>query len=210
MSQDQYPYRNPYTTERPVPLTPGLPAAPGATVGATTPSALGVIPDPRLANAFLTHAFVWMFAGLLLSAGVATVVQSNARLLDFAEGNFFLLFIAQIAIVMAIAGAINRISATTALALFFVYAASLGVTIGLIVSSYYRGVGRQRVPERVGDVRRGGRLRGGHEALARGDGRDPVHGPHRAVGGDAHQPVPAEQHASPGSCRSSASCCSPR
>ena len=136
MSQDQYPYRNQYTTERPVPLTPGLPSAPGVPVGAATPSALGVIPDPRLANAFLTHAFVWMFAGLLLSAAVAFTVQSNQRLLDFAQGSFFLLFIAQIAIVMAISGAINRISATTALALFFVYAASLGVTIGLIVSSY--------------------------------------------------------------------------
>ncbi len=52
------------------------------------------------------------------------------------QGNFFLLFIAQIAIVMAIAGAINRISATAALALFFVYAATLGVTIGLIVTAY--------------------------------------------------------------------------
>src|SRR5205809_157481 len=136
MSQDQYPYRNPSTTDRPMPGNPGATTVPGATVAGTSPSALGVIPDPRLANAFLTHAFVWMFAGLLLSAGVAGVVQSNQRLLDFAQGNFFLLFIAQIAIVMAIAGAINRISATVALALFFVYAASLGVTIGLIVSSY--------------------------------------------------------------------------
>ena len=136
MSQDQYPYRNPYATDRPLPGTPGVPTAPGATVTGTTPSALGVIPDPRLANAFLTHAFVWMFAGLLLSAGVAAVVQSNERLLEFAQGSFFLLFIAQIAIVMAIAGAINRISASVALLLFFVYAASLGVTIGLIVSSY--------------------------------------------------------------------------
>jgi hypothetical protein len=136
MSQDQYPYRNQYTTDRPMPGTPGAPTTAGATVTGTTPSALGVIPDPRLANAFLAHAFIWMFAGLLLSAGVAYAVQGNARLLDFAEGNFFLLFIVQIGIVMAIAGAINRISATVALALFFVYAASLGVTIGLIVSSY--------------------------------------------------------------------------
>ena len=36
----------------------------------------------------------------------------------------------------AIAGAINRISATAALGLFFVYAASVGLTIGLIVSFY--------------------------------------------------------------------------
>src|SRR6478672_10956629 len=98
MRQDQYPYRNQYTTDRPMPATPGAPTAPGVTVGGTTPSALGVIPDPRLANAFLTHAFVWMFAGLLLSAAVAATVQSNARLLDFAPGSFFFLFIVQIGI----------------------------------------------------------------------------------------------------------------
>ena len=90
-------------------------------------------------NAFLSQAFLWMFAGLLLTAGVAYVVQTNARLLEFASGNFFLLFIAQLAIVFVITGAITRISATAALALFFVYAATLGLTIGLIVASYTQG-----------------------------------------------------------------------
>ncbi len=101
-----------------------------------TPSALGVRPDARLASAFLTQAFVWMFAGLLVTAGVAWGVQSNERLLDFAAQNFFILFIAQLGLVVAISAGINRISATLALALFFVYAATLGVTIGLIVMSY--------------------------------------------------------------------------
>lgn len=101
-----------------------------------SPSTLGVKPDARLQTAFLTQAFVWMFAGLLVTAGVAWLVQSNAQLLDFAAGNFFILFIVQIGIVIGISAAINRISATLALGLFFVYAASLGITIGLIVSSY--------------------------------------------------------------------------
>ncbi len=101
-----------------------------------TPSALGVRPEARLASAFLTQAFVWMFAGLLVTAGVAWGVQSNERLLDFAAQNFFILFIAQLGLVVAISAGINRISATLALALFFVYAATLGVTIGLIVMSY--------------------------------------------------------------------------
>jgi FtsH-binding integral membrane protein len=129
MSQDQIP--NQYTTNR------TLPAAPGVPLGATaSPSALGVKPDARLANAFLSQAFLWMFVGLLVSAGVAAAVRGNDRLLGFAQGNFFLLFIIQIGIVVVISGAINRISATAALALFFVYAASLGITIGLIVASY--------------------------------------------------------------------------
>ena len=101
-----------------------------------TPSALGVRPDARLASAFLTQAFVWMFAGLLVTAGVAWAVQSNERLIGFAADNFFILFIAQLGIVIGISAAINRISAAVALALFFVYAATLGVTIGLIVSAY--------------------------------------------------------------------------
>jgi hypothetical protein len=99
-------------------------------------SALGVKPDARLQTAFLTQAFVWMFAGLLVTAGVAAVVQSNQQLIAFAAGNFFILIIAQLAIVIGISAAINRISATVALGLFFVYAASLGITIGLIVTGY--------------------------------------------------------------------------
>ena len=101
---------------------------------ATPASTLGVKPDARLAQAFLTQSFVWMFAGLLVSAGVAFVVQSNTRLLEFAADNFFLLIIAQLALVVVISWGIRRISAVVALGLFFAYAATLGLTIGLIVA----------------------------------------------------------------------------
>jgi uncharacterized protein len=86
--------------------------------------------------ALLTQAFIWMFAGLLLTAGVAAVVQTNQALLDFSQGNFLLLLIAQLVVVFAINLGINRLGATAALGLFFVYAASLGLTVGLIVSAY--------------------------------------------------------------------------
>lgn len=112
-------------------------ATPDQTGGpATSASALGVKPDARLAQAFLTQAFVWMFAGLLVSAGVAFIVQSNERLLGFAADNFLLLIIGQLVLVIGISWGINRISATVALGLFFIYAATLGLTIGLIVSGY--------------------------------------------------------------------------
>src|SRR6187431_3224012 len=116
MTQNQIP--NPYTNN---PTAPGTTrnATPGPITGAS-PATLGVVPDARLAQAFLTQAFAWMFAGLLLTAGVAAVVRSNVALLNFAEGNFFLLFIVQIGIVVVISGAIKRISATAALGLFFV------------------------------------------------------------------------------------------
>jgi FtsH-binding integral membrane protein len=92
--------------------------------------------QPVLGAAFLTQAFGWMFAGLLLTAGITFLVQGNAQLLAFAEQNFLLLFFGQLALVFVIGLGINRLSATAALGLFFVYAASLGLTIGLIVSAY--------------------------------------------------------------------------
>jgi uncharacterized protein len=101
-----------------------------------SPSTLGVKPDARLQTAFLTQAFVWMFVGLIVTAGVAAVVQSNTQLVNFAADNFFILIIAQLGLVLGISALINRISATAALGLFFIYAASLGLTIGLIVAGY--------------------------------------------------------------------------
>jgi FtsH-binding integral membrane protein len=77
-----------------------------------------------------------MFAGLLLTAGVAAVVQTSTTLTDFALQYFLLLIIGQLALVVIISGAINRLSATAALGLFFVYAATLGLTVGLVVQIY--------------------------------------------------------------------------
>ena len=116
---------NPYATPRPA-AAPSLGAASNA----------GVRPDARLAQAFLSQAFLWMFVGLLVSAGVAYLVQSNERLVQFAASNIFLLFIGQLGLVVVIGWGINRISASVALGLFFVYAATLGLTIGLIVTAY--------------------------------------------------------------------------
>ena len=97
------------------------------------------IPDARTQQALLTQSFLWMFAGLAVTAGLAYFVQSNARLLQVAADNILLLFIGQFALVLAIQFGIRRFSATAALGAFFVYAASMGLTIGLIVSFYTRG-----------------------------------------------------------------------
>ena len=103
----------------------------------TTPTGSAEVrPTSAVAAAFLTQAFIWMFAGLLLTAGVSALVQGNATLLDFASQWLILIFIAQLALVVVISAGINRVPATVALGLFFVYAASLGLTVGLIVSLY--------------------------------------------------------------------------
>jgi FtsH-binding integral membrane protein len=100
------------------------------------PSQVGLRPPAALSAAFLTHAFTWMFAGLLLTAAVAGVVQGNRQLVGFAADAFLLIMLAQIGLVVVISAAINRIGATVALGLFFVYAASLGLTVGMIVTAY--------------------------------------------------------------------------
>jgi FtsH-binding integral membrane protein len=101
--------------------------------------AIAARPDARTQAAFLTQAFLWMFVGLAVTAGVSFFVQSNTRLLQFAGDNVFLLIIGQFVLAFAIGLGIRRMSATLALGLFFVYAASLGLTIGLIVSAYTPG-----------------------------------------------------------------------
>ncbi len=101
-----------------------------------TPSDLGVRPSTELSAGFLTQAFGWMFAGLLLTAGVAALVNTNQGLLAGVAGLWLPIIIAQLALVLVISAAIRRLSATAALGLFFVYAASVGLTVGVIVSLF--------------------------------------------------------------------------
>ena len=166
-------------------------ANPNELDGQATPSTLGVKPDARLAQAFLTQAFVWMFAGLIVSAGVAFIVQSNERLLQFAADNFFILIIAQLALVVVISWGINRISATAALGLFFAYAASLGITIGLIVSAYTTSSVVTAFLSASAMFGAAAIYGARDEALARGPRRDPLHGPDRDHRRVAAQHLPA-------------------
>lgn len=101
-----------------------------------SPSSVGVKPDARLSTAFLTQAFAWMFAGLLLTAAVSAAVTGSPQARLFAQNYLLFIIIAQFALVIGISAAINKISATVALGLFFIYAASVGLFIGLIVYGY--------------------------------------------------------------------------
>lgn len=96
--------------------------------------------DTRLSAAaavgFLSQAFLWMFAGLLLTAGVAFVVQTSPGVLRTVAGAWLPIVFGQLALAWAIGLGIRRMNATLALGLFFVYAATLGFTIGVIVSLY--------------------------------------------------------------------------
>lgn len=101
------------------------------------PGAIDLRAGSQTQGAYLNQAFFWMFAGLLLTAAVGVVVQSNEAVLRFVANNFLIILIAQFALVMGISFGIRRISATVALGLFFVYAASLGFTVLAIVLQVY-------------------------------------------------------------------------
>jgi len=105
-------------------------------INPASPSQLGVRPAPALVQQLLVGAFGWMFAGLLLSAGVAYLVGTNETLLTTVAQWWLPLIIGQFVLVMVISAGINKLSATAALALFFVYAATMGLTIGVIVWAY--------------------------------------------------------------------------
>ena len=104
-----------------------------------SPSQLGVRPTTALSAGFLSQSFAWMFVGLLLTAAVAWVVQGSPTLVNAAAQWYFPVLIAQIVLVVAISGAINRLSASVALGLFLAYAALMGITLSFIFIAYELG-----------------------------------------------------------------------
>ncbi len=111
---------------------------------AATPNTLsreGVIVSSPPREGFLTGSFVWMFVGVLLSAVSAWFVMNNEGLQQTVSEWAFLLIIAQLGLVMVINFAITRISSAVALALFFIYALSMGLVLGVIVLAYLPSIG---------------------------------------------------------------------
>ena len=88
---------------------------------------------------FLAKVFGWMFVGLLISGIVAGLIgQSDSMLTNLTESPWLLIgiFVLQIGLVITISAAINRLSPALALGLFFLYAATVGVTFALVFELY--------------------------------------------------------------------------
>jgi len=77
-----------------------------------------------------------MFAGLLLTAGIATVVATSTGLQQGIRPFWFLLVFGQLGLGLGIQALLPRMSATLGLGLFFIFAATMGLTVGVIVSLY--------------------------------------------------------------------------
>lgn len=90
-------------------------------------------------QSFVTKVYTWMCVALLTTAGIAYYVASTPTILATVIGNqlfFFGIIIAQFGLVIAISAAINKLSATTATALFFLYSALMGLTLSVVFIAF--------------------------------------------------------------------------
>ncbi len=120
---------------------PGQVSNQGGTVTPNTLSRDGVIVSSAPREGFLTGSFVWMFVGVLLSAGSAWFVMNSEALQASVTDWLLFLIIGQFGLVMVINFAITRISSAVALALFFIYALMMGLVLGVIVLAYLPTIG---------------------------------------------------------------------
>jgi uncharacterized protein len=93
----------------------------------------------RADSTFLQRVFLWMFVGLCITGGVAAAIGSSDSLLtDITEspGIVIGVVIAQLALVLILIAAINRIPVGLATVLFLVYSATVGVTFAFIFELY--------------------------------------------------------------------------
>jgi FtsH-binding integral membrane protein len=97
------------------------------------PSAAVAIPS------FLARVYVWMAAGLLVTAGAAFATLSNESLLKLVFGNrmvFFGLMIGELALVAWLSGLVGRLSSGAAGAVFLLYSALNGLTLSVVFLAY--------------------------------------------------------------------------
>ena len=90
-------------------------------------------------NGVMRGVYGWMGGGLALTALVSLLTVSSPALLQAILGNrilFYALILGELGLVVAISGAINRISASTASLLFLAYAALNGLTMSTIFVVY--------------------------------------------------------------------------
>ena len=98
--------------------------------------------DAGVVARFFNSVYAWMAAGLGITAVVGMWVSSRPDVIQyvFSTGIWIFLIIAELALVFTVSAAIRRISATTATALFLLYAALNGLTLSVIFLAYTHAV----------------------------------------------------------------------
>jgi FtsH-binding integral membrane protein len=89
-------------------------------------------------NAFLRRVHQWMAAGLILTAVTAHWIAASPSMIRAIYGSsvWLILVVVELALVFALSGLINRISATTAMGIFVVYSILNGVTLSAVLLAY--------------------------------------------------------------------------
>ena len=92
-------------------------------------------------GAVLRRVYTWMTLGLFITAGVAAFVSASP-LFQILTGQpliFFGLLLVELALVMGLSWGIKRLSTTTAISLFLIYAALNGLTLSTLFVVYTLG-----------------------------------------------------------------------
>jgi FtsH-binding integral membrane protein len=94
-----------------------------------------------LVNNYVRSVYNWMCIGLALTGFIAFYVSTNESIRQLVFGNriiFFVIILAELALVFSIVGMVNKMSAGTATGLFVLYSALNGVTLSFIFLAYTR------------------------------------------------------------------------
>lgn len=103
-----------------------------ATAGTLNPAAIA------RQNSLLPRVYAWMTAGLAVTGATAAFTATSPVLLGLVYNplGLIVLIVAQFALVIAIGGAIQRLSVAAATGLFLLYAALMGVTLATLLLTY--------------------------------------------------------------------------
>src|SRR5450755_277 len=96
----------------------------------------GQVAAGQAARGFMAGVYRWMTLGLGLTGVVAMYMVSNPQLLAQAWQYKWVLFIAQIGLVLVLSAGAARLSFGVAATMFLVYAALTGVTFGVLFYAY--------------------------------------------------------------------------
>lgn len=89
----------------------------------------------KMQAAFLNKVYAWMVAGLAITAGVAFYVFESELYISLAPYMMFVAII-NLGLVFALAGFVQKMSATVASAVFIIYSTLTGVTFSLLAAVY--------------------------------------------------------------------------
>jgi len=92
-------------------------------------------------QSIMRQVYTWMVLGMLVTAGVAYVISTNPSLINLAANPIILLvaILAEFGVVLVISRGLSRLSSSTAMLLFILYAALNGFTLSLVLLAFSSG-----------------------------------------------------------------------